>query len=83
MKCDKSKLRWALWQSSWHSSKTEYERTQNISLIIFLLFIYSHVLTLFGSFLLPAPLCHPLPFSPSLPGRTCSALISNFGEEKT
>jgi hypothetical protein len=55
MKCDKSKLRWALWQSSWHSSKTEYERTQNISLIIFLLFIYSHVLTLFGSFLLPAP----------------------------
>jgi hypothetical protein len=37
-----------------------------------LLFIYSHVRTLFGLFLPP----------PSLLGRTCSALISNFAEEK-
>jgi hypothetical protein len=26
---------------------------------------------------------YPLPVLPSLPGRTCSALISNFVEEKT
>jgi hypothetical protein len=46
------------------------------------LFIYSHVHTVFGSFLSPAP--HPLLLSPaSLPGKTCSALISNFVEEKT
>jgi hypothetical protein len=31
----------------------------------------------------PYPLPHPLPPPPSLPGRTCSALISNFVEEKT
>jgi hypothetical protein len=49
----------------------------------YFLFIYSYVHILFGSFLPPAP--HPLPFpaTPSLPGRTCSALISNFVEEKT
>jgi hypothetical protein len=43
--------------------------------ILLLLFIYSHVHTFFGSFLPPVPLRHPL-----LP---CSALISNFVEEKT
>jgi hypothetical protein len=48
----------------------------------FFKFIYSHVHTLFGSFLPnPVPtLSLPLPL---LPGRTCSALISNFGEETT
>jgi hypothetical protein len=35
--------------------------------IYFFLFIYSHVHTLFGSFLLPVPLPHPLPpFPPSV-----------------
>jgi hypothetical protein len=40
-------------------------------------FIYSHVHTWFGSFLPcpPSPFSPPLP--PLLPGRTCSALISN------
>jgi hypothetical protein len=35
---------------------------------------------LFGSFL-PLPLL--LPSTPQLPGRTCSALFSNFVEEET
>jgi hypothetical protein len=48
---------------------------------LFFLFIYSHVHTLFGPFLPPAPSLCPHPAS--LPGRTCSALISNFVEEKT
>jgi hypothetical protein len=47
------------------------------------LFIYSHVHKLFGPFLPPAPHPLPLPVTPLLPGRTCSALISNFVEEKT
>jgi hypothetical protein len=34
---------------------------------------------LFGPF---SPLPLPLPLPPSLPGRTCSALLSNFVEEK-
>jgi hypothetical protein len=51
--------------------------------IIFLKFIYSYVHTLFGHFSL-LPLCTLLlPQSPSLPGRTCSALFSNFVEEYT
>jgi hypothetical protein len=53
------------------------------TIVLFFLFIYSHVHTVFGPFL---PLAHhPLPLlpSPSLPGRTCSALLSNFVEEKT
>jgi hypothetical protein len=46
-------------------------------ILFFILFIYSHVHILFGSFL-PLPLTPSL-FPPSpLPGRTCSALISNF-----
>jgi hypothetical protein len=51
--------------------------------IDFLKFIYSHVHTLFASFLPPAssPIHSPLPYS--LLGRTCSALISDFAEEKT
>jgi hypothetical protein len=52
---------------------------------IFKKFIDSHVHTLFGSFLptspLPRPTLSPLPTL--LPGRTCSALINNFVEEKT
>jgi hypothetical protein len=40
----------------------------------FFKFIYSHVHTLFGP---------SLPPPPSLSGRTCSALFSNFVEEKT
>jgi hypothetical protein len=39
--------------------------------------------TFFGPFLPPAPCAFPLsPHNPSLPGRTCSALFSNFVEEK-
>jgi hypothetical protein len=40
--------------------------------VFFCLFI--HLFTLFGPFL-------PLPLPHSLPGRTCSTLISNFVEE--
>jgi hypothetical protein len=47
--------------------------------INFFLFIYSHVHTLFGPFLLTVPPSHPS----LLPGRNCSALFSNFVEEKT
>jgi hypothetical protein len=49
------------------------------------LFIYSHVHTLFESFLPPTPYPFPLPHTPPplLPGRICSALISNFVKEKT
>jgi hypothetical protein len=47
------------------------------------LFIYSHVHTSFGSFLPPAPPPPSLLLLSLLPGRTCSALISNFVEEKT
>jgi hypothetical protein len=43
------------------------------------LYIFSYVYALFGPLLLPAP-CPP---PPSLPGRNCSALFSNFVEEKT
>jgi acyl-coenzyme A synthetase/AMP-(fatty) acid ligase len=46
------------------------------------LFIYSHVHILLGPFLSPATTSSLYPL-PSLPGRTCSALISNFVEEKT
>jgi hypothetical protein len=49
----------------------------------FFKFVYSHVHTLFGSFLPPNP-APSLSFPPPLlPGRICSALISNFVEEKT
>jgi hypothetical protein len=52
--------------------------------IIFCFFIYSYVNTMLGSFL-PLPSLLSLPTSrptPSLPGRNCSALISNFVEER-
>jgi hypothetical protein len=42
-------------------------------------FIYSHVHTLFGSFLHPVPLPHPSPLPRSVPGRSRSALITDFG----
>jgi hypothetical protein len=45
-----------------------------------LIFIYSHVHTLFGS-LLPIPSLSPNPCS--LPGRICLALIFNFVGDKT
>jgi hypothetical protein len=51
--------------------------------LLLLLFICSHVHTLFGSFLHPAPLPHPSPLPTSVPGRYCSALITDFVEEKT
>jgi hypothetical protein len=56
----------------------------NGSSFFFLLFIYSYVYTLFESFL-PSALLPPPSYPPLslLPGRTCSALISNFIEEKT
>jgi hypothetical protein len=49
----------------------------------FFLFIYSHVHTLFGSFLpsAPAPTLSPLPSSVS--GWPRSALVTDFVEEKT
>jgi hypothetical protein len=49
----------------------------------FYLFIYSYVHTLFGPFLPLAPRALPLsPPTPLLPGKTCSALFSNFlGED--
>jgi hypothetical protein len=65
----------------------EHMCRENIKLknifLFFSLFIYSYVHTLFGPFL-PPDIC-PLPLAPlpSLPGRTCSALFSNFVEEKT
>jgi hypothetical protein len=51
------------------------------ALVIFLLFIYSDVHTLFGPFLPPASCPLLFPSTPSLPGRTCSALLSNFVED--
>jgi hypothetical protein len=76
-----------------HSSRVR-KQCYRISLIIsvcgsnsccyfffFLLFIYSHVHTLFGSFLLLAPASTLSPHPPSLPGRTCSALFSSSVEE--
>jgi hypothetical protein len=47
------------------------------------LFMYSHVHTSFGSFLHPAPLPHLVSLPPSVPGRSRSALITDFVEEKT
>jgi hypothetical protein len=44
------------------------------------LFIYSHVHTLLGSFLPPAPTPTLSPFPPSLLGRTCSVLFSSSVE---
>jgi hypothetical protein len=49
----------------------------------FFLFIYSHVHTLFGSFLHPVPLPYHFPLPHSVPGRSCFALITDFVEEKT
>jgi hypothetical protein len=59
-----------------------------VGYFLFLLFIYSHVHTLFGSFLHTAPpffspLPHLSPLPASVPGRSCSALITNFVEQKT
>jgi hypothetical protein len=54
-----------------------------VLLLLLLLFIYAHVHTLFGSFLPPALSPTLSPLLPSLPGRACSTLISNFVEEKT
>jgi hypothetical protein len=52
--------------------------------IFFCLFVYSfiHVHTLFGSFLPPASLPHLFPLPSSVPGRSCSAFITSFVEEK-
>jgi hypothetical protein len=50
---------------------------------LFLLFIYSNVYSLLGPFLPHGPVPFLYPLSLSLPGRTCSALFSNFFEEKT
>jgi hypothetical protein len=52
--------------------------------IIFSLFIYSYGHTLFVPFL-PCPVFALFlsPRPPSLPGRTCSSLFSNFVEEYT
>jgi hypothetical protein len=47
------------------------------------LFIYSYVHTSFGPFLPPLPTLFFSPRRHPLPSRTCSALFSNFVEEKT
>jgi hypothetical protein len=50
------------------------------------LFYYSFIhmcIHFFGSFIPSAPLPHLLPASPLVPGRSCSAFITNFVEEKT
>jgi hypothetical protein len=46
-------------------------------------FIYSQVHTLFGPFLPPTPSPFLSSAQPSLLGRTCSALISNFVKKNT
>jgi hypothetical protein len=56
-------------------------RSNFIYLCIYLLFIYSHVHTLFGSFLPPALPPPSLPPPPSIPGRTCSALFYSSVED--
>jgi hypothetical protein len=67
-----------------YSQKNEIIRIRNIYFgFIELFFVYSYVHTIFGSILCPTP--HPFPFPPLkvlLPGRNCSAHISNFVEEK-
>jgi hypothetical protein len=55
----------------------------SLGLLFFVLFIYSHVHTWFGSFLHPAPLPLLPPLSFSVSGRSCSALMTDFVEEKT
>jgi hypothetical protein len=47
------------------------------------LFIYSYIHTLFGPSILYPPTSSLFPPPPSLPGRTFSALFSNFVEEET
>jgi hypothetical protein len=47
------------------------------------LFTYSYVHTLFGPFLPPAHCTLPISPNPLASGQTCSALFSNFVEEKT
>jgi hypothetical protein len=47
------------------------------------LFIYSSMHTLFGPSLPTVPCFFHLSYPPLLPGRTCSALFSNFVKEKT
>jgi hypothetical protein len=56
-------------------------KNEDINFFLFSLFIYSYVHTLFGAFLPLAPPPLPLPPTLSLPGRSCSALFSNFVEE--
>jgi hypothetical protein len=49
-----------------HLSQRGFRQISFVSfkiIVFFKLFIYSHVHTLFGSFLPPAPLLHPLPHS--------------------
>jgi hypothetical protein len=54
------------------------------NLFIYLsLFVYSYVHTLFGPFFPSTPAPSLYPPLPSLPDRICSALVSNFVEEKT
>jgi hypothetical protein len=48
----------------------------------FVIILYSHVHTLFGSFLPHAPLLSLYPLPTLVPGRSCSAFITNFVEEK-
>jgi hypothetical protein len=55
-----------------------YRIEADIKNIFFIsLFIYSYVHTLFGSFL------HPVPLPSSVSGRSHSALVTDFVEEKT
>jgi hypothetical protein len=67
--------------SVWGRGWREHHGLNKLLFFLFSKFVYSYVHTLFGPFLPTALL--PLPAPPSLPCRTCSALFSNFVEEKT
>jgi hypothetical protein len=55
----------------------------NYQILSLLLFFYYYVHTLFGAFLRPAPLSHLPHLSSSVSGRSRSALVTDFVEEKT
>jgi hypothetical protein len=65
-----------------HYSKNPAGWGVQLSLSLFFI-IHLFTCAYIVSFLPPASLPPPSPFSPLPPGRTCSALISNFVEEKT
>jgi hypothetical protein len=78
---------WFLWCCDWtqglmHARQALYHQATSQPLIFYYSFIHMCV-HFFGSFLPLLFLLPRYPTSPSLPGRICPALISNFVEEKT